>query len=168
MKYKCLFNLMLEHSSEQIKFAAKIPFRKNLYFGQYKITWNQHQIFFFFGKIQQKVCSLIWQRKAWEVFPMQMGKSWISLVVSFYVSRHFRLMRFHLVCISSKQGNVAVIDRDSKNHSLIQFYKFLDIRSRFKLSTNEIVILLVLDSCTEMCLCFNHFLEMFKAGVLKK
>ena len=73
----------------------------------------------------------------------------------FYASRHFMLMRFHIVCISSKQGNVKVIDRDSKNHSLIQSYKFLDIRSRFKLSTYKIVILLVLDSCTKICLCFN-------------
>ena len=39
----------------------------------------------------------------------------------FYASRHFMLMRFHIVCISSKQGNVKVIDRDSKNLSTLTF-----------------------------------------------
>ena len=85
----------------------------------------------------------------------------------FYASRHFMLMRFHIVCISSKQGNVKVIDRDSKNHSLIQFYKFLDIRSRFKLSIS-LSFCWCLILAQKFAVLIYHLLEMFKESILKK
>ena len=68
---------------------SKQSLRPKFHFGKIstlvniKLHETNIKYFFFYGKIQQKVCSLIWQRKAWEVFPMQMGTSWILLVVSF-------------------------------------------------------------------------------------
>ena len=80
MKYKCLFNLILEHSSEQTKFAAKIPFRKNLYFGQYKITWNQHQIFFSLVKSNKKFALLFGKEKPEKCFPCRFEFYWWSVL----------------------------------------------------------------------------------------